>query len=362
MRAIHCALLFAALILSTLVLVPAALPGAEAQAQSLIQQRSQANAEERQPVTRTAPSLWTRAVAYVRIQQQKFYRELSRAVKRIKTDWSLEAAWSLVVLSFLYGIFHAAGPGHGKAVISAYLLANERQVRRGIMLAVASSLVQAVTAVLLVAGFVLLLGLTGRATQQSVLYLESASYGLICVVGIYMLWRVLGPLFRRVEQPAVAGHPHGHDHGHDHGHGHHHHHHDHDHTDGHCDHCGHAHMPTPDQADRATSFWQAASIVFSVGIRPCSGAVIVLIFANAIGIFMVGVGATFAMALGTAITVSALAVLTLVSKNLATSLIGRHTAWVDITYRVLGVTGAILVFLIGAILFTGSLGPARPFV
>lgn len=377
MRAFHCALLFAALILSSLVLVPAALPGADAQAQSLIQQRNQANAEQQQPATRSSPSLWTRAVAYVRIQQQKFYRELTRSVKRIQTDWSFEAAWSLVVLSFLYGIFHAAGPGHGKAVISAYLLANERQVRRGILLAVASSLVQAMSAIALVTGFILLLGLTGRATQRSVVYLESVSYALICVVGVYMLWRVLSPLFRRVAQPAIAGHPHGHDHdhGHDHGHGHHrhdhdhghnhHHHHDHnhhDHADGHCDHCGHAHMPTPEQADRATSFWQAASIVFSVGIRPCSGAVIVLIFANAVGLFFVGIGATFAMAAGTAITVSALAVLTLVSKNLATSLIGRHTAWVDITYRVLGVTGAVLVFLIGAILFTGSLGPTRPFI
>lgn len=355
MRAIHCALLFAALILPALVPISAALPGA--QAQSLTQQRSQANAQERRPVTGTATRLWTRTVAYVRVQQQKFYRALTRSVKRIKTDWSLEAAWSMVVLSFLYGVFHAAGPGHGKAVISAYLLANERQVRRGILLAVASSLVQAVTAIALVTGFILLLGLTGRVTRQSVLYLESASYALICAVGLYMLWRVLGPLLRRRTGPA-AGHPHGHDHNHDHD-GHHRHH---GHTAGHCGHCGHAHMPTPEQADHAASFWQAASIVLSVGIRPCSGAVIVLIFANAVGIFAIGVGAAFAMAAGTAVTVSALAVLTLVSKALATGLIGRHTAWADIACRVLGAAGAVLVFLIGAVLFAGSLDPARPFI
>ena len=334
-------------------MISVSLPGVgAAHADTLVDQRNQAARETARP----APNLWTRAVVYVRVQQQKFYRQLSAAVKKIKTERTLEAAWGLVVLSFLYGVFHAAGPGHGKAVISAYLLANERQVRRGITLAVLSSLMQAVTAVALVTVFILILSATGRATQRSVGYLESASYALICAVGLYMMWRVVAPLFARLgSRTSDVRQPHDHEHSHSHGH-------DHGHSHDHDSSCGHKHIPTPQEIGETKSLWQAAPIILSVGIRPCSGAVIVLIFANAIGIYLVGVGATVAMSIGTAITVSSLAVLTLVSKNFATRLIGQRFPWIATAYQVLGFMAAVLIFLIGAVLFAGSLGPDQPFI
>lgn len=312
-----------------------------------------------------SPGLWTRTVHYIQVQQQTFYRKLAGAVKEVKANRSFEAAWSLVFLSFIYGIFHAAGPGHGKTVISAYLLANEAQVRRGVVLAFLSSAMQAVTAILLVGIVVMILGLAGRSAQRSVLYLEQASYAMICAVGLYMLWRVLSPLLRSVHVPRLAPAGHGHEHHHDHDHDH-----RHDHADGHVhDHdehgncaCGHTHIPDASSLEKPLTWQQGASIVFAVGIRPCSGAVLVLVFANAIGIFMAGIGATFAMALGTAMTVSALAVLTLVSKGIATRLLGRNARWLDWTARAFGVTGAVLVFLIGAVLLAGSFGPQRPFI
>lgn len=338
---------------------------------SLVKQRETAT-EASAPTA--SPGLWTRTVHYIQVQQQSFYRKLAGAVKEVKANRSFEAAWSLVFLSFIYGIFHAAGPGHGKTVISAYLLANEAQVRRGVVLAFLSSAMQAVTAILLVGIVVMILGLAGRSAQRSVLYLEQTSYAMICAVGLYMLWRVLSPLLRSVHVPQLAPAGHGHDHVHDHGHGHddgHGHDHDHhDHAHGHVhDHdehgncaCGHTHIPDAASLEKPLTWQQGASIVFAIGIRPCSGAVLVLVFANAIGIFMAGMVATFAMALGTALTVSALAVLTLLSKSIATRLLGRNARWLDWTARVFGVTGAVLVFLIGAVLLAGSFGPQRPFI
>jgi nickel/cobalt transporter (NicO) family protein len=315
---------------------------APARAASLVDQRAAATSPS--PGLRNAGP-WTRTIAYIREQQQHFYRALAGAVKRIKTDGSVAAAWALVSLSFLYGIFHAAGPGHGKAVISAYLLANERQVRRGVGLAFLASLMQAISAIALVVVFVFLLGLAGRNAQANVQYLEQASYGLICLIGVAMMWRALMP-------HRHGGHEH-HGHGHDHDHGHHH-----VHGAG----CGHAHIPLPAAVAGATSVWQMASIVFAVGIRPCSGAVLVLVYANIIGLFLVGVGATFAMALGTAITVSALAILTLVSKGLAVRLVGETSPRLALTFRLLAVLGSGLIILIGVVLLIGSTGPQRPFI
>jgi len=304
-----------------------------AQAQSLMKQRAASNEQ----ATRTAPSAWRTTAAYINFQQQKFYRALAKSIRKLREERSIAAAYSLILLSFLYGIFHAAGPGHGKMVISAYLLANERVVRKGILLAFLSALMQAITAIILVGTAIWLIAATGRKTQGFVGTLEQASYALICIVGLYMIWQ------------AIFGHNHATDHDHNHK--------DHDHSH------DHAHIPTADQVLKAKSWKQAASIIFAVGIRPCSGAVLVMIFANTLGLIAAGILATFAMALGTAITVATLAVLTLFSKNIALKLFGETSIWANRAFKVLSVSGACAIFLIGAVLLWGSLtAPARPFI
>ena len=78
-------------------------------------------------------------------KQSEFYREISSTIRAAKSDGS--AVWTLLGISFAYGIFHAAGPGHGKAVISSYLVANQETARRGIVLSFASALLQSLVAV-----------------------------------------------------------------------------------------------------------------------------------------------------------------------------------------------------------------------
>ena len=298
------------------------------------------------------PGWWTRLTTYIRYQQQNFYRQLATAIKQVKAEESLAAAWTLVFLSFLYGVFHAAGPGHGKAVISAYLLADERLLRRGVLLAFFASLMQAVTAIVLVTVVVLIISAAGRTATSIVTYLESASYALICVIGLYMLWSALR-----------GGHKHAHAHaGEEHVHSSHEHH-DHSHHDhAHCETCGHVHMPEPQQLADGWSLKKAASIAFAVGIRPCSGAVLVLLFANSLGLYIAGIGATFAMSLGTFITVSTIAVLTVLFKNAATSWLGPDSVWTGRAFRTLAILGALAIIVLGVILLTGSLTAGRPLI
>ena len=294
--------------------------------------------------------LWSRLTTYIRTQQQKFYRQLAGAIKAVKAENSLAAAWSLVFLSFLYGVFHAAGPGHGKAVISAYLLADEKLLRRGVALAFVSAFFQAISAITLVTVAVLIFSAAGRTARSMVGYLESASYALILLVGLYMLWSALR---------GGHSHSHDHDHAHDHDHSNHDHHsHEHEHHAG----CGHAHMPEPQQLSENWSLKKAASIAFAVGIRPCSGAVLVLLFANTLGLYAAGVGATFAMSLGTAITVSAIAIATVLSKNFATSFMGPDGVWAGRIYRGLAVTGALAICAVGLVLLSASLQQGRPLI
>ena len=276
--------------------------------------------------------LWS----WILVTQQNLHRQLAGAVRTLKTEGTLLAGWLLVSLSFVYGVVHAVGPGHGKAVISSYVVANERTVRRGILLSFLASLVQALSAILIVGVLALVLNAAGLRIKNAAAALETASYALIAVIGLWML----------VSQfwPQAGGHHHAH--GHEHG------------DDGSC---GHSHMPDPASLEGKLDLKKMAAIVMAVGIRPCSGALIVLVFAIAQGLLWAGVVATFAMALGTAITVSILASLAVGSKQLAYRIAGGDGRWTDWIYRFTAVGGSALVMLIGVVLFVGSLGPARPF-
>src|SRR5436190_8273914 len=165
-------------------------------------------------------------------KQAEFYRMLSGTIRQAKTDGS--AVWLLMGISFAYGIFHAAGPGHGKAVISSYLVANEETWKRGVALSFASALLQALVAVAVVGIAAALLGATAGTMNRAVWWIEIVSYGLIALMGARLLW-VKGRGFlsewAAMRAPksvgAAATHGHHHDHGHDHAH----HHHDHAHDE-----------------------------------------------------------------------------------------------------------------------------------
>lgn len=299
------------------------------------------------------PSVLTRFWVWVQTTQRDLYRQLAGALKRLKAGEGFAAAWLLAGLSFFYGVVHAAGPGHGKAVISSYVLANEKTARRGVVLCFLAALVQALSAIALVTILAVLLNAVGVRITRAASYLETASYALVAAVGAWLLISQTRKLLRRRRTHAHS-HDHAHAHDHDHAHGH-----DHDHDHG--DHCGHAHMPDAQQIEQADNWKSAAAIVLAVGIRPCTGAILVLVFALANGLFLAGVGATFAMALGTAITVSVLAVLAVGSRELAVKLAGPESVWADRVMTLAGFAGGALVLLLGVILFAGSLGPAPPF-
>ena len=85
-------------------------------------------------------------VMWARDEQQNFYGKMSSTLKAVRGPNAMTAGWTLMLLSFAYGIFHAAGPGHGKVVISSYVLANERQYRQGVLLSFASSMLASLVA------------------------------------------------------------------------------------------------------------------------------------------------------------------------------------------------------------------------
>jgi nickel/cobalt exporter len=302
---------------------------------------------------------------WILAEQAKFYLKLSSLIRASKADGS--AAYTLLGISFIYGVFHAAGPGHGKAVISSYLVANNETWRRGVALSFASAVLQSFTAIAIVGIAAVLLGATAHAMGATVRIIEMVSYALIVLIGLRLLWvkgRSLLHLLRGGRHE--HHHDHAHAHHHDRGHAHAHHHHDHAHGHEHHHHdeeeasaWGHAHAPEPQELKGPHWLRRGLAAIVAVGLRPCSGAIIVLVFALAQGLFWIGVASTFVMGLGTAITVAIVATIAVGARGFAGRLAKSKPGTGLLIVRGLETAAAGLIILFGVALLAGYMVSER---
>ncbi len=292
------------------------------------------------PAFREDPILW------MSVKQQNFYSSMSNSIRQMKSANPAKASWTLLTISFLYGIFHAAGPGHGKIVVTGWVLATENELKRGIAIAFLSAMFQALTAIVAVSAiFLFVQGATAMAKNVAG-FLESVSYLMIAGMGLYLLWNgwsstrpkpaslsaaATGP-FELLSRPNPDHHLH----------------------DDNCG-CGHAHVPAASAVRGDWSWTRAVAMAFAVGIRPCSGAILVLVASYTLGLFWAGVVSTLAMGLGVFITISTIATLAVYAKSTALRLAGTDSAWTRLAVKwgkmAIGATIAGL----GALLFLASL-------
>ena len=319
-------------------------------------------------------TLFPRIAGYLISLQYYYNLHITGAVRALRHDNS--ALWTLLGLSFFYGVVHAVGPGHGKAVVSSYILANRQTLRNGILLAFVAALAQAVGAILLIIVASMALHLTSVAITQATYQFEILSNALIVLLGIWLVWsKIILPAkslkiaFEPVSMvvrpqrllnrpiPAAAFQatdvtmaikPAGrtsalrragvsdHDHRHD------------------CD-CGHLHMPDAAVAAGSLDWRKAWTVIASTALRPCTGALIVLVFSISQGLFLAGIAATLVMGLGTAISVALLAVLAVCARQTAFTLTGADSPLGRKIIRVAEGCAAIAVLLFGVLLLTGTI-------
>jgi nickel/cobalt exporter len=290
-----------------------------------------------------------------------FLRLLTGAIRAAKQ--SNASAWSLAGLSLAYGVFHAAGPGHGKAVIASYMLANESVLRRGLAISLAAALLQGLVAIAIVGTAALVLGATAKRMTAAANMVEIVGYAGIVVLGASLVytkgaallsaWRAApfetpefapagfrpsqaggGRSNRFSAEDCSAARLRGSD-------------------------CGHFHAPDPRALESGFSWKTAALTVLAAGARPCSGAILVLVFAAAQGIFLAGIGAVAAMSLGSAATTGALAALAVLAKKTATKY-AKAGAWRTlIAGRLFEAGAALAVLLFGLALLVAALSGAR---
>ena len=250
------------------------------------------------------------ALAAVVRAQRQINATLSREMRSVKEQGSARAALTVAGLAFLYGVLHAVGPGHGKLVVSSYFVNRRARAAAAVLVGTGVSVLQTVTAVLLVGGLGAVLGRRGLDVMAQAARVELLSYALICAIGVALLW------------VSLRGHGHSH---------------------------GHAHHDLDGHGGRA-SLW----LIVGAGLTPCASALLILLFALANGVFWLGVATTLVMAIGMSLTLTAVGLLALGARRGAVRLSGRAPRMARWLPRALSVTGALLIALIGATLLAGA--------
>ncbi|THD82465.1 hypothetical protein E7811_14035 [Aliigemmobacter aestuarii] len=267
--------------------------------------------------------------SWVADSQRSVQNQMAGAVRAIRAG-DPGAVLALLAVAFGYGFFHAAGPGHGKMLIGGYGMARRVALGRLAAIALLSSLAQAAVAVALVYGFIALLGWTRQHVEgMAETVLDPVGTLAILGIGLWLVWRGGRGISRQVAAHDAAHHHPPHPEPANHHHAHHHHDHGHDHDDDHnepCG-CGHAHAPTLVEVERATDLRAVLALIAGIAIRPCSGALFLLILTWKMGIAGAGILGTFAMGLGTAtVTVAVAAMAVWAREGALAALPGRSVA------------------------------------
>lgn len=268
----------------------------------------------------------TGLVAWLLEQQAAFHKALTLTIGAVDSDPA--AMGTLISLAFAYGVLHAVGPGHGKAVIASYLVANENALKRGIGLAFGAAFVQAAIALAVVGIVAGLMQGTAAMMTRTVDLVEKAGFLIILGMGLWIIWRKARAL---LAPPAMI-------------------------DDADCGpDCGHDHGVDPRRLAGAGTR-ELVLIAIGAGIRPCTGAIILLVFALTKGLFLAGALSVAAMAIGTAIGTSAFAVLAVKAKVFALNLISGGTSRLRRLALGLELTAGLALATLGAALLVGVMG------
>lgn len=285
--------------------------------------------------------LWPQVMLKSILWQREVNQQMSGLLQAVAQN-PTRAGGALLMFSFVYGVLHALGPGHGKVVIATWLATHPSKLRASIGLTLAAALLQGLVAIGLTVIVLSLLALPARALHLSSFWLEKGSYALVGLLGLMLCWRALKKLRSLLRKPTyTAFAPH------------------HTHS-ANCG-CGHAHMPDPQLMARDSDGRARLMIVLSMGMRPCSGAIMVLLFSKVIGVFAWGVASALAMAAGTSLTISLLALLVHSFRQIAVRM-GGHKApalWRQIGWTTLALAGGIVLVTAAGVMWVSAVPVGR---
>ncbi|MDL4912630.1 MAG: nickel/cobalt transporter [Enterobacterales bacterium endosymbiont of Blomia tropicalis] len=282
---------------------------------------------------------WPQILLQSVLWQRELHQQMTQLLQQVAAQ-PQQAGFSLVGFSLIYGVLHALGPGHGKVVITTFLATHPAKLKTSMRLTLLASLLQGSTAIVLVTLMLVILQTSSRQLHLSSFWLEKGSYLLVIGLGVWIGYRALKSLWRLWRsRPTMtlyaiqAVHQH----------------------HKHCG-CGHAHLPDAQQISEAVNWKTQLLVVMSMGLRPCSGAIMMLLFAKVIGVYLWGVVSAGVMAAGTALTISAIGLIVQCSRTFAQRLGKNNVAASNIRLfmPLLALSGSLILIVAGVALWQSA--------
>lgn len=302
---------------------------------------------------------WPNLVIEAAHWQREANAQLADSMYETKQN-SLTAGAYLAGLSFLYGVLHSLGPGHGKVIVSTYLATHPTKAKTSLAITMVSALFQALVAITLVTALLWGFSASMRMVNEKAMLFVSASFALVVLLGGLICYKAcktivhsfraakpskltfsaLSPANQRTPIGVKANPIHAPSQP----------------SGAHCG-CGHNHVAEADAINHASTWREYAAIIASIGIRPCTGAIMVLLFANAVGLYWMGVVSAVLMAVGTALTTSTIAIMTLTGKHLVKRYLATgkplSKGW-QLTGAYIQLFGGLFLIAIGLLLMSGN--------
>lgn len=289
-----------------------------------------ARAQGPAPVAREA-SPASRIAAAMADFQRTANREIGRRLQAIRNGQEIGPLLVGLMLAFLYGAVHAAGPGHGKIVVVGYLLSRDARIGRGLAMGAQTALLHVGSAIVVVMLADILLRRTFGGAPAEIPAVRIASYALIVTIGLGMLVRA-GRRLVAARATRVLAHE----------------------ADRPPDHA-HLHRHAPDcGCGLQARAGEGGLLAAAVGLVPCTGSLLILLYALANDMLAVGIALVAAIAFGMAITMGVLGLASVWARRFVLDRLERGRAKALVA-GLLEVAGAGLVTAAGGLLLVGSL-------
>ena len=281
-----------------------------AQANPFISKKTQ----EKIGKTTQYPDFVNKFLKHISILQRRLNQKITELSKEIKEKKSTRPILIILFITYIYGMVHALGPGHGKTVTFSYFLSERAQVKKGIVVGTIIGFLHAGSALILVLVLYFIIQQSFlRPIEDLSRIIKLISYGLITLVGLFLLSKAIISLIKKRKRERKSIY------------------------------------------NNIETTKSIIPFAIAVGIIPCTGAIIVLLFSISMGILVIGVISTLCMALGMATTISLVGVSTILAKKGVIRFLINRTKVSSILQTALSIIGALLLTLLGILLFTSTL-------
>jgi len=263
----------------------------------------------------TLPTIASKVFAKIMFWQHRLKDKLTEQVKRLKAEKTWASFWPLLLISFLSGVLHAAGPGHGKVVVFSYFISRRSRIKKGILLGNLISLFHAVSGVVIVLTLYFIIKTAYLASFETISQkIKLVSYGLVVVIGLVLF---LKSIMSRTKTPFKE--------------------------------------PEKDSHKRSSDYKDVFPLAVAVGMVPCPGVVIIMLFALSFNLLVTGLILSFLMAMGMAATITLAGLLSILGQEGLLKGLSRNERAQHLVQKSFTIFGSLLIITFGGILLVGAL-------